>query len=159
MTVKSSYINSVQQDTAGSRIKQAANQLHKCCFSCPIQANNSKLLARSNGQVEIMNRILFRVGIAERDLFQLYFATSRQIRDRHTALKTEGFRDIQIFPDRVEVKALLTQRGKLIQNTGNPCCEAADSREIQQESGSRKIFIQRHVDQIEVSNAVPKDPK
>jgi hypothetical protein len=49
--------------------------------------------------------VLFRVGITERDLFQLYLSTARQIRDRHAAFKTEGLRDVKIFPNRVEIKA------------------------------------------------------
>ena len=46
------------------------------------------------------------------------------------------------------------QNCKLIQDTGDPSSKAADRSEIQQERGSWEILIQRHVDQVEISDAV-----
>ena len=78
-------------------------------------------------------------------------------RDLLAALKPERLLEVEVLAHAGEVEALAVQRHALVEDAGDPVGETADSGEVKQELRGGKTTFQRHVDEVEVGDAVARN--
>ena len=92
-------------------------------------------------------------GITVRHIFQFQLVSIRS-RNFFAFLKFERLRIFQKFTNTGNIKTLLVEGAHFLHNTHNPSGERGNSRKIQKKFRYAQPFIQRHVDEIHISNTV-----
>ena len=151
-------VRAVQQHGAFGRVVEAADQLDQRRFAGAVQADDRELFAGRHLQADVVQRVLLRAGVAERDVLQLDRIRLCGVRlERLAVLKAERLGRFGIGADTVEIQTEAVQLGKAREDAGHPGREAADRREVQQEFGGGQAVLQRQEQQIGVGRAVAQE--
>ena len=149
-----SDVLAVQQHGALGRVIKAADQLDQRRLAGAVQADDRELFAGRYLEADVLQRVLFRAGVAERDVLQLNRVRLFGVGlERLAVLKAERLRRLQIGADAVDFQTEAVQLGKTRENAGYPSREAADRREVQQKFRGGEAVLQRQKQQVGVGSA------
>ena len=108
-----------------------------------------------DGQIDVPEGVLLRLGVPEGHVLQLDFAGGGQVPgQRFSVLKPEQLRVLQIFPHRGDIQALPVELVEHVQNAGDPLGKAAGGSKVEQKFRRAHAGGQGEPQEVGVGDAV-----